>query len=301
MKTRNGFTLIELLVVIAIIAILIGLLLPAVQKVRETAVTMTCQNNLHQLGLALHNYEVANSRFPPAVNMPGQEKFGWPVAPDSNRWYSLHMAILPYIEQGNIRTNLVDNVQNPQSVNCAGPNSVGAQSIKTLVCPADALMPDPAVGKYGTLYFGLTSYGGCSGTYATGTSPPGPNILPNGIFYMNSTVRPGDVTDGLTNTLMMGERSRRGLEVTSSSQALGGWAWVNQFAQEDNTMNTSKPIEGIRAHDLNQFGSQHQGGAISNFLFGDGSVKAIQKTINIVPYQKLSTRAGGEVVDPSLY
>ena len=299
MKSRTGFTLIELLVVIAIVAILIGLLLPAVQKVRETAVNMTCQNNLHQIGLALHNYELANDRFPPGVNLPPDPTngpFGWPPSPDPGRYYSLNMAILPFIEEGNIRTKLVDNVPNPQNVNCAGPNSVGAQAVKTYICPADAAMP--AVVQYGTLYFGLSSYGGCSGTSATTTD--GRSSLQNGMFYMNSAVRPQDVTDGLSNTFMYGERSRLGYQGSGSASALGGWAWVNQYAQEDNTMNTSQPMQALYVN-INHFGSQHQGGATSNFLFADGSVKAIHKTINIVVYQRLSTRAGGEVVDASSY
>src|SRR5262245_7199027 len=105
-RRRAGFTLIELLVVIAIIAILIGLLIPAVQKAREVMINLSCQNNLHQLGVAAVNYETEQGRYPSAVNIPGQEAFGWPAAPSPNRWYGLHMALMPYLEQGNTRTNL---------------------------------------------------------------------------------------------------------------------------------------------------------------------------------------------------
>jgi hypothetical protein len=232
--------------------------------------------------------------------MPGQEAFGWDPAPDPNKWYALHVALFPYYEQDNLRKELVDNVPNPHNANCAGPSSLGAQVVKILWCPADKAMPSPPVGQFGNLYFGLTSYGGCSGTFTTTTNPPAPRLLPNGIFYMNSSVRTDQITDGLSNTIMLGERSRLNLQVTSSSQALGGWAWVNQFAQEDNTMNTSGPIEGIQFHDLNQFGSQHSGG-ISIFAFADGSIKPLRQTINIVAFQRLSTRAGGEVLDASQF
>jgi prepilin-type N-terminal cleavage/methylation domain-containing protein/prepilin-type processing-associated H-X9-DG protein len=296
---RPGFTLIELLVVIAIIAVLIGLLLPAVQKVRDAAARTQCQNNLKQVGLAAHTFHDAYQRFPAAVNFPGQEAFGWPVAPDPTRYYGLHMALFPFYEQDNLRKNLIDNVPNPQYQNCNGPNSVGAQVVKILLCPSDGAMPSPPVGQYGVYYFGLTSYGGCSGTSMTTTA--GASSLKNGIFYMNSSVRITDITDGTTNTLLFGERSRLNLPATSNSQALGGWAWCNQFAQEDNTMNTSEPMEGVLTHDLNQFGSQHSGGSISNFTFADGSVKALQKTISIVVFQRLSARSDGNVVDASAY
>jgi prepilin-type N-terminal cleavage/methylation domain-containing protein/prepilin-type processing-associated H-X9-DG protein len=296
---RRGFTLIELLVVIAIIAILIGLLLPAVQKVRDAAGRLSCQNNLKQIALAAHHFHDSRQRFPPAVNLPGEQNFGWPPPPDKNHWYALHLALFPYYEQDNLRRDVVDTVANPQNVNCRGPDSVGAQVVKLLVCPADGAMPQPAVGKYGTLYFGLTSYGGCSGTSATTTV--GSQSLKNGIFFMNSSVRMAEIADGTSNTLFFGERSRRNLPATPTSEALGGWAWVNQYAQEDNTLNTSKPIEGTRTHDLNQFGSQHSGGTIANFAFADGSVKVIASNVNIIVLQRLSTRAGGEVVDAGAY
>ena len=284
---------------IAIIAILVGLLLPAVQKVREAAARIQCQNNLKQIALAAHNYHDAYLHFPSAVNIPGEEAFGWPTAPDPTRWYGLHMALFPYYEQDNLRKNLIDNVVDPQYVNCNGINSVGAQVVKILVCPSDGAMPTPAVGQYKTYYFGLSSYGGCSGTSATTIT--GSQSLQNGVFYMNSAVRITDITDGTSNTLLFGERSRQNLTFTSTAESTGGWAWANKYAQEDNTMNASEPMEGLLTHDLNQFGSQHSGGQTAHFAFADGSVKSLPKNINFNTFQQLAARNDGQVIDAGQY
>jgi prepilin-type N-terminal cleavage/methylation domain-containing protein/prepilin-type processing-associated H-X9-DG protein len=297
--SRRGFTLIELLVVIAIIAILIGLLVPAVQKVRDAAARIQCGNNLHQLALACHNYHDTRLRFPSAVNLPGQDQFGWPGAPDPNQWYGLNLALFPYLEQDNIYSHTVITVPNPHYTNCKGLTSVGASVVKTLICPADGSMPSGYVGQYGVYYFGLSSYGGCSGTSATTTAAN--QSLKNGIFYMNSATHMDDISDGTSNTFLYGERSRKNLPATSTSESVGGWAWCNVYAQEDNTMNTSEPMEGMLLHDLNQFGSQHSAGLLANFAFADGSVRPIFKSINIITYQRLSTRAGGEVVNVGDY
>jgi len=292
---RQGFTLIELLVVIAIIAVLIALLVPAVQKVREAAARTQCENNLKQIALAAHNYHDIYRRFPPGLNLPDQESSGWNAAPDAERYYGLHVALFPFYEQGNLVKNLILDVHDPHAKNCNGPDSPGAQVLSMLICPADGFFPANYVGQYGNLYFGLTSYGGCSGT--SQTSSTANQMARNGIFYMNSRITLAAIVDGTSTTLLFGERSRQNLPPTSSSEALGGWAWANSFAQEDNTMNTNEPIEGVQLHDLNQFGSQHAGGDLANFAFGDGSVRAISRTINIVNFQRLSTRAGGEVID----
>ena len=201
------------------------------------------------------------------------------------------MALFPYYEQGNLQHQMVDNVPNPQYVNCNGPELGRAHVVKILICPSDGAMKNPPVGQYGIYYFGLSSYGGCSGTSATTTT--GQQSLKNGIFFMNSSIRIADITDGTSDTLMFGERSRLNLPATSSSEALGGWAWANYYAQEDNTMNSSEPMEGIRSHDLNQFGSQHSAGQISNFAFADGSVKSLQRSISIVTFQRLSAQTMG--------
>jgi len=292
---RKGFTLIELLVVIAIIAILIALLVPAVQKVREAAARAKCLNNLKQYSLAAHNYYGVNKRFPPGLNYPNP---GFPPWLEPGKYYGLPIALMPYIEQDNLRRTL--DLTSTYAANTLGPTSVGAQVMAILICPSDAAMPDPAVGEYGAYYFGLTSYPGCSGTSFTSTN--GATMAQNGIFFTNSSITIQQITDGTSNTFLFGERSRFNLTISSTAVSVGGWAWANAYALEDHTANTAPGrMEGTRPHDLNYFGSQHSGGLGANFAFADGSVRFIASTIGVVPYVRLSTRAGGEIVDASLY
>ncbi len=228
----------------------------------------------------------------------------------------MHILLLPYIEQDNlVGTGFVDNIANPQYTNCATPNSLGAQVVNAYICPAESLLP-PYTGVYSGATFALTTYGGCSGTSATnpGGNTSGTMNLQNGVFFINSSVRLTDIRDGTSQTLMFGERSRLNLPATSTSEVLGGWAWVNAYALEDNCMNTSSPIEGGQGcnpttylcpdgvtRDLNQFGSQHSGGNTTNFCFADGSIHTLQKSISIVVYQQLSAIKDGNVVDPTQY
>jgi prepilin-type N-terminal cleavage/methylation domain-containing protein/prepilin-type processing-associated H-X9-DG protein len=292
---RQGFTLIELLVVIAIIAILIALLIPAVQKVREAAARSQCQNNLKQISLAAHNYHDAYKRFPPGLNYPNP---GFPPWVEPGKYYGLNLALFPFFEQDNLRRDM--DLTSQYQANTLGPNSVGAQVVAILVCPADTAMPNPAVGQFGAYYFGLSSYGGCSGSSVTSTN--GNLMLKNGIFYTNSTTTIEDISDGTSNTLFFGERSRLNLLTSSSAMDVGGWAWANQFALEDNTMNTGVgKMEGILPHDLNYFGSQHGGGSGANFSFADGSVRFLSETIDVVTYVRASVRNDGHVIDLSKY
>ncbi len=137
---RSAFTLIELLVVIAIIAVLIGLLVPTVQKVREAANRMKCQNNLKQIALATQNYEVANGRYPPGVTM-----MSFAAAP-KHRGITLFVYIAPYVEQENVTRdwNLTDPLVNT-TLPAPGPTARTATVVSTFICPSDQLPPNPGI------------------------------------------------------------------------------------------------------------------------------------------------------------
>jgi len=317
---RHGFTLIELLVVIAIIAILIGLLLPAVQKVREAANRIKCANNLKQQALAAHNYESAHGVFPtgtlPSVDVAGVPTLG------TNVWVEL----LPYFEQDNLRRkwDLADNRNNV----AGGRNATQAQVIKILICPSDRL-PDPVweltqfypvlpIPSWSFGFYGMSSYGGNAGTRSvqTGGLPALPRLSKDGVIYVGSSVRLADITDGASNTILFGERFHYDLEYERLRPSVrpdfppmagwGRWGFVANFGASGNiSLSTPAPINyrvppGGDFPTLEDracvFGSGHPGGA--NFAFGDGSVRFLSDSTPLPMLQALSTRAGGEVVTP---
>jgi prepilin-type N-terminal cleavage/methylation domain-containing protein/prepilin-type processing-associated H-X9-DG protein len=314
---RSAFTLIELLVVIAIIAVLIGLLLPAVQKVREAAARMSCSNNLKQIGLALHNYHDANNRFPSGLNIPISTQSGavFPTnslytsgkigpAPNPTQFASWLEAILPYIEQDNLYKAL--DLTQREYANCNGQSSPGAQIVKPYICPSDPMTTQVSTYTTGgvTYYFGMNSYLANAGTqvwYITAGKF-------DGMFQINSKLNIPGISDGSSNTLMAGERLHRDPAYTAIG-SLGGWAWSNYNSAQDCLGATNVPNNFLLApgtaigspaynedNRVNAFGSGHSGG--SNFVFCDGSVRflTMNSTSDLPTFQALSTPRGGEVV-----
>jgi prepilin-type N-terminal cleavage/methylation domain-containing protein/prepilin-type processing-associated H-X9-DG protein len=314
--SRPGFTLIELLVVIAIIAVLIGLLLPAVQKVRAAVARIRCANNLKQIALAAHNYHGVHGQFPTGARLPvfvGDRPTG-----ATTLWVEL----LPYIEQENLYKKW-DSFDNRNNV-AGGRNSTQAQVIQILLCPSDPL-PEPLAEltaansntpPWSWGFYGMSSYGGNAGkrSVQAGVPPTFTGMTRDGIFYIDSCIRLADVTDGSSNTLLFGERYHRDPQYdlqhnlfwngSSAMAQWGRWAYVaNAGAMGNVTLSTPAPINYQMSpggdffaveNRVCAFGSGHPGGA--NFAFADGSVRFLSNSTPLLMLQALSTRAGGEVV-----
>jgi prepilin-type N-terminal cleavage/methylation domain-containing protein len=332
-RRRFGFTLIELLVVIAIIAVLIGLLLPAVQKVREAAARTKCLNNLKQIGLALHNYENTNQKFPPAGI--------YPAATTSPDVWSHYTRILPYIEQANtynqVDFTLASNVQ----------DAVSRQRIPIFVCPSevnDVMKPATSATGPGAINRYPSSYAANYGTWMVwnpATGQGGDGAIPI-TSQPNGGTRVGEYTDGLSNTIGYSEvkaytwtmKSNQSLPATTPIPAptaaaliaLGGtvgatpsghtgWTEAQTFHVGFTfvlTPNTQVLVSnGSAMVDVDQLSSNdgssatrisfdavtsrsyHSGVVCS--LFMDGSVKPIANAIDPFTWRALGTRSGGDV------
>jgi prepilin-type N-terminal cleavage/methylation domain-containing protein/prepilin-type processing-associated H-X9-DG protein len=271
---RPAFTLIELLVVIAIIAVLMGLLLPAIQKARESASRSQCTNNLHQIGLALHSYHGIYERFPPGCVGNG----GTASAP--NPAWAWSTLILPYMEQENLYNQFSPDTLSLQT---AFQNNLGALQlpIKTYLCPSD---PGGTLGdlndnrkftqvvKGQSIAIARSNYPGNGGN--AGGTPT------DGIFGVDSHVKITDITDGTSNTLLVGERdSLQGRYAalwagqSAEAQIVGTEAlWgLTEYRMMDGYNGTTNVPEAA-------FGSAHSLGA--NFLLCDGSVRFISNNVD---------------------
>ena len=221
-RMRRGFTLIELLVVIAIIAILIGLLVPAVQKVREAASKAQCGNNLRQLGLAFHNCHDQNSKLPPALGLFPGTQFQ-PGAAFGNGFFH----VLSFIEADNLYKSANGTLLGVPNIYYPGNNNVYSRPVKTFICPSD---PSTDSSGGGTVTTNFTWGAGCYAFNAlivskqngiNYTNPPTPNG--SGYDPAGAARIPADITDGTSNTILIAEKYAR---CTNSSFAEGGGYWA---------------------------------------------------------------------------
>jgi prepilin-type N-terminal cleavage/methylation domain-containing protein/prepilin-type processing-associated H-X9-DG protein len=294
--SRRAFTLIELLVVIGIIGVLLGLLLPAVQKVRAAASRILCSNNMRQLALAAHHYHDRNGSFPP----------GFFRAPGPMRQvsvFTLFVELLAYIEQDNLERRW--DYQRYGNNRGPYPTAPAAQVVDIFVCPADAL-PRPAIFRNEPSdppeHWGLTSYGGNAGIRSTGWPTR------DGIFYEGSAVRLEDITDGASTTLFFGERNHfdPNYDRLCPRDPIGSNGWWAYPGTADVLLSAAVSInyqvpasavdcEKVKADRLSAFGSRHGEGA--NFALADGSVRFLPSVTSLTLLRHLSTRAGGEALE----
>jgi prepilin-type N-terminal cleavage/methylation domain-containing protein/prepilin-type processing-associated H-X9-DG protein len=302
-RPRRGFTLIELLVVIAIIAVLIALLLPAVQAAREAARRAQCVNNLKQLGLAVHNYEVVYNTLPigsprmfdPFLN--GIYTIPPTTGPILCETHSVFVSLLGQLDQ----QPLFNSVNFSRSIYGAPNFTVFATGLSTLWCPSDSsVVPSVATGAdptYGPPTVRFTSYVGCTGTWF-------PEILQhydnqaavkqeiNGVFIYDNANSLASIRDGTSQTILFGETAH-GL-LSADDQA--NWHWWADAVTGDTLFWTLYPLNPHRkipnisgeysSAYVSSASSFHPGGA--NFTFADGSVHFLKDSINTWPFDPVT-------------
>jgi prepilin-type N-terminal cleavage/methylation domain-containing protein/prepilin-type processing-associated H-X9-DG protein len=287
-REARGFTLIELLVVIAIIGILVGLLLPAVQRAREAARRINCVNNLKQVGIALHGYHDAHAALPMGyVHAPGYVRggFGWGTM------------ILPGVEQ----KPLFDAANFDTPIWGDANTTVVTAAIAFYLCPSDETSRGRFLEREGFRY--------AMGSYVASFGPGDMDEFQEdrrGLFSRNSGTRFSQVEDGLSQTLAAGERHNGTFAVESSGgHLIAETVWMGAVKEDPDddhghtTLFQAGHTPTSPMMDDRDAASRHDGGA--NFAFGDGSVRFLKNSINLEVYRALSSRSGHEVIGADQY
>jgi prepilin-type N-terminal cleavage/methylation domain-containing protein len=294
---RSGFTLVEVLVVIAITGVLLALLLPAVQKVREAANRVSCENNLRQIGLALQDYHDSQGFFPVGYYDPTP----WPQLDHGPGW-GWGAFLLPYLEQDNLYSRIHFNLDVGDPANA----DVRTVFLKVFYCPSDPQVMTFTVTDGGSNSWTLAqgSYVACNGNDGVDdfTTPPH-----TGTFVRAAQgFRIGDISDGLSNTLFVGDRTIR---LSYSTWVGGPTGALNPFLLAPG--NYGAEVTLLMCHagptrpnspgvfDADSTSSPHRLGV--PFVFGDGSVHFLNNGIDIRTWMALATRAGGEAVGTGDY
>jgi prepilin-type N-terminal cleavage/methylation domain-containing protein/prepilin-type processing-associated H-X9-DG protein len=314
---RHAFTLIELLVVIAIIAILIGLLLPAVQKVREAAARSQCQNNLKQIGLAIHNYHDTHSSMPNGAS-DGPNSGGC-CSPDFKSGWSWMYQITPFIEQQNVY-NIANGVfarRDDTAGYDAARNTVRATIIKTYNCPS--LRPAQLYGggtRFNADYVAnggeyMTSYNTDTRGFFRKSYDPRKTVTAPAPPVENKRILTG-ISDGLSSTIAVGEKHIHPTTFGSNGGENEGWmsaGWDEDYIRfghtdwagnkggfEPNSTHPDKAWQDANGtYWSRKFGSPHPGGG--NFVFGDGSVRHLRFSIDKTQFWRACLIDDGQVLN----
>jgi prepilin-type N-terminal cleavage/methylation domain-containing protein/prepilin-type processing-associated H-X9-DG protein len=331
-RKRRGFTLIELLVVIAIISILIGLLLPAVQKVREAANNMKCKNNLHQMGLALHNYDLTNGRLPAALIHSGRfqgpplKPYEGPEVSYRGQQYVIYnhsgfVALLPFIEQDNLFRSYSYAYRASSSSPYGIPNApasptgqndvVASQTIKIYNCPSDTNPPPVETRNAGLAsdFYEMVSTSRSNYLFSTGAYTDydadwkNTSISARGAFGNNGAISIGNVTDGTSNTIGIGESLQKwhnGSTVfgpywgSGTHTSVHGRGYYSNFTPNYPYGNCAPNTASARRCTYAWgFSSNHPGS--TNFVFLDGSVRGIRDSIDPATWQAICTPDAGDL------
>lgn len=304
MRTRRAFTLIELLVVIAIIAILIALLIPAVQKIRESAARLQCQNNMKQIVLACHAYHDATKVWPRA-GYPNFKKYSTADAPE----LSWHAYILPYVEKRDLfqLVNFAPGNYDGSSGRGPGKNEVALNRVNLYLCPSSLVekmltdAPNYSISSeiiggvipYTTHYYGIMGPKGTNPARGTayqvqGTTEGGLGL--EGVFQRDRDIRMRDITDGTANTLAIGESSWFDPTVGTRYRSWIRGCDSTPVCSGCRNIAVAINVPGWSVFGDQAMGSSHTSGA--NFAMASGAVMTLTNDISMSVYRALASRAG---------